>query len=31
MQIVSIGDYLHELSYPVFRGKKRKLFQNRVC
>ena len=31
MQIVSTGDNLHEMSNPVFWGKKKKLFQNVVC
>ena len=31
MQIVSIGDNLHEMSKPVFWGKKEEIFQNVIC
>ena len=31
MQIVSSGDNLHEMSYPVSEKNKKKIFQNAVC
>ena len=31
MQIVSSGDNLHDISSPIFWGKKGKIFQNVVC
>ena len=31
MQFIQIVSFLHEMSYPVFLGKVRKIFQNVVC
>ena len=31
MQIVSIRDNLHEMSYPIFFENKKKIFQNVIC
>ena len=31
MQIVSIGDNLHEVSNPIFYEKEEKIFQNVIC